>query len=75
MATRQVVTRLIRDKKTLKFLSRDGDGEWTSRLQEARSFSTPFEAIRAKQNLKLRNVQLYYSFTDDPKEDFWVSLE
>lgn len=55
--------KLIRSKATRAFLN--SDGGWTGDVLSARQFREIAEVQRVKDQLRLQNVEIYYSFCEE----------
>ncbi len=70
-----VMTKLIRNKASQAFLA--SDGTWTKDPTRAWHIASSYEAVSARKELKLQNVELYCCcHQEQPSElDFAVPLE
>jgi DNA-binding response OmpR family regulator len=65
--------KLVQNKATKAFLTESG--EWTKDLRSAKVFPTTEEARSAVLDHKLKNVELYYLFSEEvSRYDFTISL-
>ncbi len=69
------MTRLIRDKASRSFLTREG--KWTNDPRNAWHLSGGHEAHLAQKQLNLQNVELYYCYEEDGTSslDFVIPLD
>lgn len=65
--------KLLRSKASHQFLT--GDGSWTDQVQLARSFTDSSEARDLIRQYNLRDVNLYYLFSDDHTTPFDFTIE
>ncbi len=71
---RSTLRKLVRSKRTKAFLT--PSGAWTNEIQDAAYFSDPLLARAAAEKFQLRDVELYYLFTDhvNSRYDFTLPL-
>jgi hypothetical protein len=68
------VQKLIRNKATLAFLTKDGG--WTHEIRNAWQFTDEEEAARVKKSFKLQSVELYHCFYETQTSwDFALPLD